>query len=113
MWDMRRRLDPRPLPPNRCTIHFLYPELRSVCQNWWLIVNGTEVNLCSTDPGYEIDLMVTASLRCMTSVWMGVTSVPVEIAAGRMQVDGDPRIGQAMAEWLGLSPFALEKRRVP
>ena len=27
MWDMRRSLDPTPLPPRRCTIKFLYPEL--------------------------------------------------------------------------------------
>ena len=25
MWDMRRNLDPTPLPPRRCTINFLYP----------------------------------------------------------------------------------------
>ena len=27
MWDMRRSLDPTPLPPRRVTINFLYPEL--------------------------------------------------------------------------------------
>src|SRR5689334_317136 len=27
MWDMRRQLDPTPLPEKRCTIHFEYPEL--------------------------------------------------------------------------------------
>ena len=25
MWDMRRNLDPQPLPPRKCTISFLYP----------------------------------------------------------------------------------------
>ena len=27
MWDMRRNLNPEPLPPRRCTIQFLYPEV--------------------------------------------------------------------------------------
>ena len=27
MWDMRRNLDPTPLPPRRCTIQFQYPEV--------------------------------------------------------------------------------------
>src|SRR5690349_20535222 len=35
MWDMRRNLDPTPLPKRRCVIQFLYPELpagrRSYC----------------------------------------------------------------------------------
>ena len=29
MWDMRRNLDPKPLPPRKCTISFLYPELQA------------------------------------------------------------------------------------
>jgi DNA-binding HxlR family transcriptional regulator len=28
MWDMRRNLDPTPMPARRSTIQFLYPELR-------------------------------------------------------------------------------------
>lgn len=27
MWDMRRNLDPTPMPDRRCVIQFLYPEL--------------------------------------------------------------------------------------
>src|SRR6202008_2687359 len=40
MWDMRRSLDLTPLPPRRCTINFLYPELQSAKQSWWLVVGG-------------------------------------------------------------------------
>src|SRR5690606_37682042 len=35
MWDMRRRLDPTPLPPRRCTINFLFPEIPSAKRSWW------------------------------------------------------------------------------
>jgi hypothetical protein len=43
---------------------------------------------------------------------MGLTAVRKEVEAGRLEIDGDPRIAQAMQQWLGLSPFAPEPRRV-
>src|SRR6267142_2659167 len=38
MWDMRRNLDPTPMPDRRCVIHFVYPELPSARRQWWLVV---------------------------------------------------------------------------
>jgi DNA-binding HxlR family transcriptional regulator len=112
MWDMRRNLNPVPLPAKRCTIQFLYPELPPARQNWWLIVDAGSVDLCSFDPGFDIDLLVTCPLRSMTAVWMGLSVVRTEIDAGRLALDGDPKIARAMQQWLGLSPFAAEPRRV-
>ena len=74
MWDMRRQLNPRPLPPRRCTIQFQYPELSDANRNWWLVVEQAgDVDLCGFDPGFEIDLLVTGPLRSMTAVWMGLS----------------------------------------
>lgn len=106
MWDMRRRLVPDPLPPRRCTIQFHYPELPAAKQNYWLVVDKGEVDLCYYDPGFEVDLMVHSPLRTMTAVWMGVAKLKREIDAGAIELDGDPRIAAAMQQWLGLSPFA-------
>jgi hypothetical protein len=37
MWDMRRNIDPAPIPKRRCVIQFLYPELpaANVTGGWW------------------------------------------------------------------------------
>ena len=106
MWDMRRNLDPTPIPPRRCTIRFQYPELTAARQKWWLVVEGREVDLCSTDPGFEVDLYVRCSLRSMTAIWMGIETVQGEMREGRLQLEGDAQIGRSMQQWLGLSPFA-------
>jgi DNA-binding HxlR family transcriptional regulator len=112
MWDMRRWLDPTPLPPRRCTIQFEFPEVKSGKQAWWLVVDERMVDLCSTDPGFEVDLYVRGSLRSMTAVWMGMTTIQKEIATGQVELTGDKAIGKSMQQWLGLSPFAKEKSRV-
>lgn len=112
MWDMRRHLNPQPLPPRRCTIQFQYPELPRNQQNWWLVVDGGIVDLCGSDPGFEVDLLVRSSLRSMTAIWMGLSRVRGEIDTGNVELVGDPRIAGAMQQWLGLSPFAVERPRV-
>jgi len=111
MWDMRRNLNPKPLPPQRCTIQFQYPELPESRRNWWLVVDGGAVDLCAFDPGFEVDLMIVGSLRSMTAVWMGISRIRQEVEAGRLELLGDRRLIGTVQEWLGLSVFAGEPRR--
>src|SRR5688572_7710396 len=113
MWDMRRWLDPTPLPKRRCTIQFHFPDVQSAKRSWWLVVDEAgKVDLCQTNPGFEIDLYVTSPLRNMTAVWMGFTTVAAEAEAGHVELIGDAEIARSMQKWLGLSPFAKEKSRV-
>ncbi|MFM9848663.1 MAG: winged helix-turn-helix transcriptional regulator [Hyphomicrobiaceae bacterium] len=111
MWDMRRTLNPRPLPPRKCTINFVYPELEAAKRSWWLVVDGDKVDLCSTNPGFDIDLYVRSSLRSMTAIWMGLSTVQNEIEARQLELIGDKEIAKSMQVWLNLSPFAKEKNR--
>ncbi|HEY4254611.1 MAG TPA: helix-turn-helix domain-containing protein [Roseomonas sp.] len=111
MWDMRRHLNPQPLPRRRCTVQFLYPELLPARRDWWLVIDRGDVDLCSVDPGFEVDLFVSGPLRSMTAVWMGLTTVQREVAAGRLELLGDAAVASSMQQWLGLSPFAGETPR--
>ncbi len=111
MWDMRRNLDPSPLPERRTVVNFNYPELTEARRSWWLVVSPTaEIDLCSVNPGYEVDLWVTIDLRTMTAIWMGLTQV--EDVRDRIQFDGDPAIARTMQTWLGLSPFSSQPKLV-
>jgi DNA-binding HxlR family transcriptional regulator len=112
MWDMRRNLKRQLLPKRRCTIQFLYPELHGSQKSWWLLVDEAEIDLCNFDPGHELDLLVTSSLRAMTAIWMGLTTIKKESESGQLEVEGDPALAHSMQEWLGLSAFAHEPRRV-
>lgn len=112
MWDMRRSLDPTPLPPKRCTIKFTFPEVVAAKQHYWLVVDKGKVDLCSTDPGFEVDLFVRSALHTMTAIWMGHTTVRKESDAGRVELIGDKGVARSMQSWLGLSPFAKERSRV-
>jgi DNA-binding HxlR family transcriptional regulator len=113
MWDMRRNLDPKPMPKKRSTIQFQYPEAPPARRLWWLVVApGTDVDLCSIDPGYDVDLCVSTNLKTMTAIWMGMDTVRRAVQAREMTLLGDKQLASNMQAWLGLSPFAGEKREV-
>lgn len=111
MWDMRRNLDPTPMPDRRCVIYFAYPELPVARRHWWLVIEpDTDVDLCSVDPGFDVDLYVSVDLHTMTAIWMGMATVQQSLDSGSLLLTGDRRLAEQMQTWLGLSPFATEKK---
>ena len=110
MWDMRRNLNPTPLPDRRTVIQFLYRGLPAATRAYWLVVDPPGVvDLCSSDPGFDVDLYVSTDLRTMTAIWMGLTTVAKE--GDKITLTGNRDIAGKMQAWLGLSPFAAEPKR--
>ena len=107
MWDMRRRLNPEPMPRRRCVIQFQFPERPEAERMWWLVVDPQDgVDLCGVDPGFDVDLYVSSDLRTMTAIWMGHDKVRAALAADRLKLVGDRQLAAQMQTWLGLSPLA-------
>ena len=113
MWDMRRNLKLDPLPKRRSIIKFQFPELPAGTRYWWLIVDPqAAVDLCSIDPGFDVDLYVSTDLRTMTEIWMGYTTIARAKQENRLVPTGNRKLESDMATWLKLSPFAKVKKLV-
>lgn len=112
MWDMRRNVKSTSFPDRRCTIQFVYPELAAGRNTWWLVIDHGDVDLCSVDPGFDINLYVSSTLRSMTAVWMGHATLKAEVDAGRIVLTGDKVLTRSMHDWFGLSVFAKERSRL-
>lgn len=111
MWDMRRSLNITPMPARRSVVEFVYPKQPAAQRRYWLVVDpGTGADLCKIDPGFEVDLYVTVDLRTMTAIWMGLDTVRAAVASQRMVLTGDRQLATSMQTWLGLSPFAKERK---
>ncbi len=111
MLDMKRNVDPGYMPKKQAVIHVRYPELTPTRRRWWLIVERGDVEITQEDPGVDADLTVEGSLTAMTEIWMGLTTVRKEVAAGNLKLTGDSAVADSMQAWLGLSPFASEPKR--
>jgi len=113
MWDMRRNINPTPMPRRRNTIQVIFTDLKEARRNWWLIVQpDQEVDLCSVDPGFDVDLYLSTNLRTMTEIWMGYTTIARAKEQERLIITGNRQLEVDLASWLSLSPFAKVKKLV-
>jgi DNA-binding HxlR family transcriptional regulator len=111
MWDIRRGINPTPMPLRRSTIQVIFSDIPEARRNWWLIVEpGEEVDLCSVDPGFDVDLYLVTDLRTLTEIWMGYTAIAQAKANDKLMITGDRQLEASLQSWFSLSPFAkIEK----
>jgi DNA-binding HxlR family transcriptional regulator len=111
MWDIRRNINPDPMPKRRVVIQFQYLNLPAGHRSWWLLVDpDADVDLCAIDPGFNVDLYVSTDLRTMTAIWMGLDDVRSALRSERMMLTGDRQLAASVEAWLGLSSFAKERK---
>lgn len=112
MWHVRRSLVPTPPPRRRTVVQFIYPELPKKERNFWLVLTPDEdVDLCSIDPGFDVDLFVSADLAAMTKAYMGHSTFAAEAGAGTITFTGDARLRSNLTKWLRQSSFAAAAPR--
>lgn len=113
MWDMRRNIRTDLMPDRRVVVQFLLDAGGPPTVDYWMICDPEAgADLCSVDPGFDVDLFVRCHLRVMTAIWMGLDTVPRARSQDRLSLIGDQEVARGMQDWLGLSPFAKEPKRV-
>ena len=113
MWDIRRNINPDPMPRCRNTIQFIFSDRPQSERNYWLIVEpDKEVDLCKVDPGLDVDLYVSTDLRTMTEIWLGYTAIARAQDNGRLALTGSKKLEADLRMWLKLSVFAKIEKRV-
>lgn len=107
MWDIRRNIDVTRLPRERRTVIEIFLQgAEAAFRSWWLVVEEGEVDLCLKDPGYEVDLRLSAELKAMVEVWMGRQSMEAAVRAGKLRFEGKQTLAASFRKSLKLSPFA-------
>jgi DNA-binding HxlR family transcriptional regulator len=113
MWDMRRNITVDPVPTGRRVVEFNYPDASPNDRKWWLVIEpGTSPQICSIDPGHDVDLYVTVPLGVMTAIWMGHETFAAAIADDRLRFVGDTHLVDDLRKWLRLSWIAQQERQV-
>ena len=106
MWDMRRSVDPEVFPRRRIVVQFEYPDAPNGGRHWWLVSENGEIDLCSSDPGYDVDILIKSALRAITSVWICQQTFREAVKKGDINVSGDSRLISKLQDWLRSSPLA-------
>lgn len=109
MLYLERSIDPAELPGSETVIHFKFRDFPEQ-PDWWLLVRESNVDLCVTRPGRDIDVYFTTTVRTMTDVWMGDRGYREAVLAGDLTIEGDPALTRRISTWLRPSIFANSKR---
>ena len=104
MWWMHRRVDPTRFPPGRTVLEFRHTGPKP--QVIWLVLDRGEVSVCMVHPGFDVDVVVTATTPTFADVFQGYCTWREAVDAGRIEVAGPPRLTDALPRWFLWSPWA-------
>lgn len=113
MWDVKRRIAFTRLPDRRIVVRFDFRAFPARCralQTSWLILERRGSDVCLKDPGYEVDLVVSADAGAMARVWAGAITFAQAVRGGGLRMEGSRDLVRAFPTWLLLSHFAHVER---
>jgi len=109
MWNVRRGMKAEQLPAERVVLRFDFralPAHYKGMRTWWLIVQRPDVDLCLKDPGFDVDIVVSAEAAAMARIWMGHLEFAQAVRSGAVRLEGSRPMVQALPGWLKLSHYA-------
>lgn len=111
VWSMHLRMNTAAMPDGRTVLEFQFTGAPKDCQQFWLVKQQGEMEMCLTDPGLDVDLFVTSDLRTFIETWRGFRDLRQEIQARRIEVHGPPELARQFPDWLLLSSLAVYERK--
>jgi DNA-binding HxlR family transcriptional regulator len=105
MWDLQRRLQTEQLPDGETVLCFTFDDLERF-KTWWLVARAAEVDLCTENPGRDVDLYVNTGLRSLVEVWSGDLDLRKALRDKQIRTQGNVHLERTMPNWLGICLYA-------
>jgi len=112
MWDIQRRLQTDMLPDGETIFCFIFDDLTKF-KSWWLVVRDGEVDLCTENPGLDVDLYISTTLRNLVEIWEGDIEIKAAQRKQLIKTQGNKQLAKTMSDWLGISLYADVRRGDP
>lgn len=104
MRELQRKLLTKHLPDGETVLCFIFDELTEH-KTWWLVINADLVDLCTENPGKDVDLYINSSVRIMAEIWRGDLDLRESLRDGLIKTNGAQHLVSSMPDWLGGSPY--------
>lgn len=105
MWDFHRTLKIDELPDGEVVFCVNFPD-QSENKIWWVVVNDKIVDLCTEDPGKDVDLFITGSLTDLIEVWMGDVEISAASKSGSVILTGASYLTKSAPQWFPKSRYS-------
>lgn len=105
MLYLQRSVVTENLPGGRTVVLFQFTDFPEQ-PKWWITAEGETVDVCTSDPGLDVDVFVTTTVRAMADAWLGRTSYKAAKASGAMEIIGPVALTRNISTWLSDCIFA-------
>jgi len=105
MLYLQRSIQTEKLIGHETVVHFKFTDLKE-SPDWWIIASAQEVDVCNKDPGREVDIYITSSVRTMVDVWMGDLPYRKAVNQDLLKVVGPRALTRNIFTWINISMFA-------
>jgi len=93
------------LPGKETVIRFNFTDVKKF-PDWWLVVSGDKVDACTKDPGKDIDVYFTTTIKTMVDIWMSYTTYRKAQKDGLIKIVGNPQLTNNITSWMANSIYA-------
>jgi DNA-binding HxlR family transcriptional regulator len=120
LWSFSQGAQTERLPPGHVTVQFDFIDQPVKNRHFWLVLDGGDIELCVSNPGFPPDLIVSAQTEAFVRWCMGQLSWAAVLRAGNVSVWGPGKLARAFPSWSDRSRYApleaamaAERRRRP
>jgi DNA-binding HxlR family transcriptional regulator len=101
MWQMRGYIDTEQLPNRQVVMQFRFNDPELDYNRYWALVRpGAPVEICTSIPGFDIDLFIETDCLSLSSILLSRTTIARELENGRLFLSGDAILSRTMDRWL-------------
>ena len=104
MRDLSGALDTGELPDCDITVQFNFTDNPESTKQFINIHSG-QVEVCSQNLGFEVDVYITTTLKDMTKIWYGELAMLKAIEDEKMAIVGNSQYIRNITRWLRISSF--------
>jgi hypothetical protein len=105
MWAMKRQLNLEAIPPQKIVLQFDFRGLTrgpKTERSWWVVIENPEVDVCQKDPGFAVDVFISADLSAFTHVYARYARLNPALKQGSICFDGKREFVRLLPTWLYL-----------
>ena len=107
MWNIRNQFDSDALPPEKTIIRLNFADATSPATTYWVIHNpGDKVEICASDPGFDVDLFIETTVGAFTGVYLGRIPFARAVEDGSLFFSGSALLEKTFLHWFRLSDHA-------
>ncbi len=107
MWTIRKAFVAEALPRRRVVLQFRFSDPDLDYSTYWAILQpGAEAEICSSIPGFDIDLYIETNHVSLHGLLLGRATVAGELANRQLYLSGDAALARTMSRWLRRGDYA-------